>query len=101
MAQEVVHKLKSYKGKNRLMIAKVDLSLAYDSLEWGFLERSLLAWGFSKEFTDHFMSGVLGIRLFHEFNTALLAKLAWKIASGEQSLWCNILRTKYLVGANC
>lgn len=44
--------------------------------------------------------GGLDFRLFYEFNTAMLAKLDWKIASGEQSLWCNILRSKYLSGEN-
>lgn len=40
--------------------------------------------------------GGLGFRLFSEFSSALLAKLGWKIACGEDSMWCNILRTKYL-----
>lgn len=33
LAQEVAHKVKQYKGKNDLMVAKVDLQKAYDFLE--------------------------------------------------------------------
>lgn len=39
--QEMVHKVKSYKGKKGLMVAQVDIRKAYDSLKWGFLDLSL------------------------------------------------------------
>lgn len=35
---------------------------------------------------------------FSDINTALLAKLAWKIASEEESMWTQILASKYLRG---
>lgn len=41
--------------------------------------------------------GGLGFRLFYEYNMVLLVKLGWKIASEEQSLWCKILKGKYLM----
>lgn len=50
VAQEVVHKVKKYKGKSGLTVAEVDIMKAYDSLEWGFLNLSLQAWGFFKEY---------------------------------------------------
>lgn len=40
----------------------------------------------------------LGFRMFSEFNMALLAKLAWKLASGEDALWTKVLGEKYLKG---
>lgn len=42
--------------------------------------------------------GGLGFHRFSDINLALLAKLAWSIASEEETLWCRILRTKYLRG---
>ena len=40
--------------------------------------------------------GGIGFRLSKEFNTALLAKLGWLIATGKRSLWTDILRARYL-----
>ena len=42
--------------------------------------------------------GGLGFRLFKDINTALLAKLGWKLATGEDCLWTVLLRSKYLRG---
>ena len=50
IAQELVHKIKSHKGKNGLLLMKIDLKKAYDRLEWSFVDRSLSAWGFSEDF---------------------------------------------------
>lgn len=41
-------------------------------------------------------SGGLEFRRFKDLNQALLAKLAWKIASNEESLWVAAFRSKYL-----
>lgn len=43
-------------------------------------------------------AGGLGFQKFSDINWALLAKLAWKVAIEEDSLWMNILRKKYLRG---
>lgn len=42
--------------------------------------------------------GGLGLRKFYDVNMTLLAKLAWKLASGDESLWTRILRARYLKG---
>lgn len=39
--------------------------------------------------------GGLGIRKMHEVNTALIAKLGWKIFSNPESLWVQLARFKY------
>lgn len=41
VAQELVHKVKKHKGKQGLMLLKVDLRKAYDSLELSFLDLCL------------------------------------------------------------
>lgn len=38
----------------------------------------------------------LGFRRFKDMNLALIAKLGWKIASGEDCLWTRMLKAKYL-----
>lgn len=50
MAQELVHKVKKHKGKGGLMLAKIDLSKAYDKLEWPFINMVLWSWDFSEPF---------------------------------------------------
>lgn len=50
LAHELVHKIKKFKGKEGLMMAKIDLSKAYDHLEWPFINIVLQSWGFSDSF---------------------------------------------------
>lgn len=50
VAQEVMHKIKNHKGSNGLMAFKVDLRKAYDCVEWQFLQKAILCWGFSEHF---------------------------------------------------
>ncbi|KAH7516409.1 hypothetical protein FEM48_Zijuj10G0132300 [Ziziphus jujuba var. spinosa] len=50
IAQEVIHKVRSHKGKKGLMVIKIDLKKPYDHLEWRFIYKALEAWGFSSEF---------------------------------------------------
>lgn len=47
LAQELVHKLRKHKGKNGLMLLKLDLKKDFNRLEWAFMNRALSAWGFS------------------------------------------------------
>lgn len=42
--------------------------------------------------------GGLGIRKMQPLNQALLAKAAWRIHNGDQGLWANMFREKYLRG---
>lgn len=45
---EYLHKIRHSKGKrNDLMALKLDISKAYDRLEWSFLKKSLIALRFS------------------------------------------------------
>lgn len=44
--------MKKHKGKNGLMLMKLDLKKAYDRLEWSFLRMVLCAWGFDESFHD-------------------------------------------------
>lgn len=46
------------------------------------------------------MQGGLGFKKFYDINTALLAKMGWKIASEEISLCLNVLQGKYLKGSS-
>lgn len=41
VAQEVQHKVHTHKGKNGLMLMKIDLKSAYDRVEWIFLRKAL------------------------------------------------------------
>ncbi|XP_060668149.1 uncharacterized protein LOC132799707 [Ziziphus jujuba] len=40
--------------------------------------------------------GGLGFRRFKDMNLSLLAKIGWKLANGEDCLWTQTLRVKYL-----
>lgn len=42
--------------------------------------------------------GGLDFRRFYDMNLALLSKLDWKLAEGEDVLWANLLRTIYIKG---
>lgn len=42
--------------------------------------------------------GGLGFKKFQDFNLALLSKLGWLTAKGENRLWVDVLRRKYLQG---
>lgn len=42
------------------------------------------------------IQGGLGIRKLRPMNQACLSKLDWQIKSGKQTLWCNVMRRKYI-----
>lgn len=48
-AQKVLQKVKKHRGRNGLMMVKVDLKKAYDHIERNFLDRAQAAWGFSED----------------------------------------------------
>ena len=47
LAREVMHKMKSMKGKGGLVGIKIDMSKAYDRIDWRFLLEVLSCFGFS------------------------------------------------------
>ena len=52
IAQELMHKINKHKGKKGLMMLKMDMKKAYDRMEWSFIDRALMAWGFAEPFRD-------------------------------------------------
>ena len=47
---ECIHHIQSLKSNSRAACAyKLDLSKAYDLVDWDFLERALSEWGFSNQ----------------------------------------------------
>lgn len=50
VAHEVVHKIKHHKEKNGFMLFKFNLNKTYDELEWQFIDKVLVAWGFNEDF---------------------------------------------------
>ena len=56
IVQELVHKIKRYKGKRGHVLIMIDLRKAYDILEWSFIEHVLEALGFSATFRTLFLN---------------------------------------------
>lgn len=53
IAHETVHYLQSSKnGPNKGFVVKLDMSKAYDSVEWNFLERVILRMGFARGWVE-------------------------------------------------
>uniref|UniRef100_A0A803PWZ9 Reverse transcriptase domain-containing protein n=1 Tax=Cannabis sativa TaxID=3483 RepID=A0A803PWZ9_CANSA len=55
MAHEVLDSFKKLKGREGFVGLKLDMSKAYDRIEWGFLERTLQAFGFDARFIGWIM----------------------------------------------
>jgi hypothetical protein len=55
-----------------------------------------LKWISWEKLCVHKKFGVMGFRLLHEFNLALLAKLGWRILSCPNSLLARVFKAKYL-----
>lgn len=55
ISQEIIHTLKSKKGKVGGMILKIDLEKAYDNISWAFLNQTLDEFGFDKNLIDMIM----------------------------------------------
>lgn len=67
VVHELVHKVKKYKGKHELMLMKIDIKRAYDSLEWSFVEKALDLWAFSGEVRKLVVSCIITV----EYNVLL------------------------------
>lgn len=51
-AHELIHKMRNKRGKNGLMGIKIDMSKAFDRVEWSFLIQILKKIGFSKKWCN-------------------------------------------------
>ena len=56
IAQELIHSLKSRKGKDGCMVVKVDFQKVYDRLEWSFIKMVLEHFNFPKNTINLIMS---------------------------------------------
>ena len=75
-AHELVHKVKKHKGKNRLMLLKINLKKALDRIEWSFLDVVLGAWGFSNKFRNMIFSCVSSIKFSLLINGSLCGEFS-------------------------
>ncbi|KAH9670994.1 hypothetical protein KPL70_017175 [Citrus sinensis] len=94
---ECLYKIRHCKGrKKRLVALKLDVSKAYDRLEWTFLEQAMKPLEFSQNWAK--CRGGMGLRDFSNFNQALVAKQGWRILQFPDSLVTKILQARWRVG---
>lgn len=72
IAHELMHYLQSAKnGSNKGFVAKLDMSKAYDRVEWDFLEKVLLQMGFAGSWVAKIMDCVRTIKYMVKCNSNL------------------------------
>nr|XP_048337066.1 uncharacterized protein LOC125424269 [Ziziphus jujuba var. spinosa] len=81
---------KNTPGRSKMSIKEL---LEFKELKSGSIYLAFKDWGSLRKPKD---SGGLDFRKFKDINSALLAKLGWKLAKGEDCLWTRILSAKYL-----
>ena len=73
IAFECIHHIQTAKANSPSLCAyKLDLSKAYDRVDWNFLERSLSKWGFSDEWISRVMACVTSVEYSVKFNGKFL-----------------------------
>lgn len=76
IAHEVFHSLKKRDsgGRNNVAI-KLDMSKANDRLEWGFIKKCLLAYGFKEEWVNLIMKLITSVSYMYKVNGFVSSKL--------------------------
>uniref|UniRef100_A0A452XL47 Reverse transcriptase domain-containing protein n=1 Tax=Aegilops tauschii subsp. strangulata TaxID=200361 RepID=A0A452XL47_AEGTS len=73
IAFECIDHIQSTKGNAPALCAyKLDLSKAYDRVDWDFMERALAKWGFSPHWISREMACVTSVKYSVKFNGKLL-----------------------------
>uniref|UniRef100_A0A453E7K8 Reverse transcriptase domain-containing protein n=1 Tax=Aegilops tauschii subsp. strangulata TaxID=200361 RepID=A0A453E7K8_AEGTS len=73
IAFECIHHIQTMKTNSPAACAyKLDLSEAYDRVDWEFLEQALIKWGFSREWISWIMACVKSVKYSIKFNGKLL-----------------------------
>ena len=76
VAHEIFHSLhKNMKVENDCLVVKLDISKAYDRLEWSFLEECLWAYGFVEQWIVKVMKCVKGVSYNFKINDIPSLKL--------------------------
>ena len=69
LAFETIHAMKrSTNGRNNTFVLKLDMSKAYDRIEWGFLERIMLKVDFHDSWVRRVMSYITSVSFSFKFN---------------------------------
>ena len=73
IAFECIHHIQTANANSTLLCAyKLDLSKAYDRVDWLFLERGLSKWGFSDQWISRVMACISSVKYSVKFNGKLL-----------------------------
>ncbi|KAK2640627.1 hypothetical protein Ddye_028422 [Dipteronia dyeriana] len=74
VAQEVLHKFKSMKGKKGYIAWKIDLAKAYDKLQLSFIRNVIMEVGFDGKFVDLIMWCISSVQYQATSNQAVIMK---------------------------
>lgn len=75
IVQELIHSIGRTKGKNGLMVIKIDLEKAYDKIEWSFIREMIFSFNLSSNLIELIMTCVSSILSTLLFNGGYLESL--------------------------